>query len=294
MKKIMLLVPLILLFSVENVDAMYRKSMKKMYARKSGRKHRKNVNKLAKRKKKIRRKKVSKKKKLNLIDGLIDSLFVPIAPKKIFSVRPFVSSIDFSFANKNLISKILLFYLILCQILGNQPAFCLYAHNQNVGAMNRDMDMRLGKGLNTNTPIFIQSSPQFGSTTTFEESTAIFNRIQSSVDASFARSRENQANWLKQQGEKRKKEETERTEQLRKENERRRREEKEATQRLQQQKEERMRAKAKAISKRVKEEEDDTQQYCDPSKEADVSMVPTPYQVYAFFEGIRKSISGSQ
>ncbi|MFC1842887.1 hypothetical protein ACFLYU_04480 [Candidatus Dependentiae bacterium] len=120
MKKIILLVPLILLSSVENVDAMYtyRKSMKKMYARKSGRKYRKNINKTLKRKRKIGRKKASKKKKLNFIDSLVESLH---APKKMFSISSLVSKID---DNKDFLSTLLLLYVVFGQLLSKQQVEC--------------------------------------------------------------------------------------------------------------------------------------------------------------------------
>ncbi|MFC1842888.1 hypothetical protein ACFLYU_04485 [Candidatus Dependentiae bacterium] len=115
MKKIILLIPLMLFSIFENSYCMntHRKSMKKMYAQNGNRKNKKSLNRLAKkRKRKIKSKKVNKRQELDL--GTLPY------QKKSSIISSFVPRGSFSLGKKNLISTVLLLYMIFGQILSKQ------------------------------------------------------------------------------------------------------------------------------------------------------------------------------
>jgi len=268
MRKIIFLIPLIFLSTFfEDSNAMHRRSMKRMHMQKGHQRRRGKAFRPRRQKRVVRcngrnRRHVEKKAEL------VESLFAPVTPEKTFSLRPFVPSIDFSFANKGLISKILFFYVIFGQILSNQQTNCIdfvFRRNYNdLGRLNNYLDAARAN------------------------SNAIFDSIQSSVDASFERSRQEQEKKQAQQEANRRREEAERAERLRQENERRRREKEEADRLFQEQQEERIRAEAEAVAQRAREEEAERQQAAavqgaadpqpDAFSKADASMAPLVMQ----------------
>ncbi|MFC1842890.1 hypothetical protein ACFLYU_04495 [Candidatus Dependentiae bacterium] len=115
MKKIVLLIPLMLFSIFENSYCMHKK-YKNM--KKGGRKHEKSFYKLdKKRKRKIKSKKVKKRQELDF-DTFSDQ-------KKPSIFSSFVPRINFSFGKKNLISTVILLYMIFGQILANRKAYGL-------------------------------------------------------------------------------------------------------------------------------------------------------------------------
>jgi len=132
MKKIILLIPLMLLSAFEKSDCMHRRSMKKVHMRKGH--QRKRGFQFRKNEKVARREEVRPERKVGLVDSLC-------APEKSFSISSFVPRVDLSFAKKDLISTVLL----LCVILSSQQVFsldCTSVHpSDRAACMFKKMDI---------------------------------------------------------------------------------------------------------------------------------------------------------
>lgn len=118
MRKVILLVSLLFLSNVENVDAMYRKSMKKMHMRRNSQRG-KSFHRLS-RKKQRRRVRSKKQARRDLQKRILDSRKLNLQPKPL-RISSFTPRSDLSFSSKkSFLANVLLFYFILLQILSNQ------------------------------------------------------------------------------------------------------------------------------------------------------------------------------
>jgi len=117
MKKLMLLIPLMLLSSIKNVDAMrnHGKSMKKMHTRRGSKSRRMNQPRRGKRV--VQRQRGHSKKKVDLT-GCLSAL------KQTFSPKSLVSKASSCFSKNGLATKVLL-CMIFYLFLGSQQANCL-------------------------------------------------------------------------------------------------------------------------------------------------------------------------
>ena len=133
MKKLIFLIPLMFLSSVENVNAMRngRKSMRKMRMRRGSKRRRGHQSRRDKRVvlcQKVRAKKVD-------LTGCLS------APQKKFSLNSLVPKLSFSFNKKSLASSVLLLYMIFGQFLGDKQVEC-YRWGSHCG-FDPDCEFRL-------------------------------------------------------------------------------------------------------------------------------------------------------